>query len=360
MRIMNVVGARPQFVKVAPVVTELDRRGMENVLVHTGQHYDEALSAAMFSDLGLRAPDRNLGVGSGSHARQTADTLVAVEAAILELHPDAVVVYGDTNPTLAAALAAAKLHVTTAHVEAGLRSRNRLMPEELNRVAVDHLADLLLAPTANAVANLETEGLGDRTRLTGDVMADLLRSIDLDAVDRPDWAAGGDYILCTVHRAENTDDPDRLRLVLRALADLPLPVVLPAHPRLLASASAAGLSGLLDAGSLRVVEPLPYSQMLAAVAAAETVVTDSGGLQKEAYLLGVPCVTLRSDTEWPETLIAGWNVLAGHRLDELPDLVQATPDAGGWADFFPAGTSAAAAIVDAVSSLKSDPVDADQ
>ncbi len=348
MRIMNVVGARPQFIKVAPIVAELDERGVDNVLVHTGQHYDEALSAAIFRDLGLRSPDLNLGVGSGSHARQTADTLVALEAAIQKLEPDMVVVYGDTNPTLAGALAAVKLHVPVAHVEAGLRSHNRRMPEELNRVAVDHLADLLLAPTRHAVENLRAEGLIDRAVLTGDVMADLLRSVDLSDIAVPQWARGGRFALSTVHRAENTDDPARLRDVLGALAGLPLPVYLAAHPRLVAAAEAAGATELLDAGSLRVVDPLPYSQMLATMVQAAVVVTDSGGLQKEAYLLERPCVTLRGDTEWPETLRGGWNVLAGHRLDDLGDLIAATPDAADWVDPFPSTPPAAAAIVEAI------------
>jgi UDP-N-acetylglucosamine 2-epimerase (non-hydrolysing) len=233
------------------------------------------------------------------------------------------VVYGDTNSTIAGTLAAAKLRVPVAHVEAGLRSFNRAMPEELNRVVTDHLSDLLFAPTDTAMGNLVDEGLGDRAHLVGDVMVDALRSIEVGPP--PQWLEPGQALLATIHRAENTDHPERLRQVLDALARSHRPVHLLAHPRLRARASEFGLDGALNAGSLVTRDPLPYSQLIGALTASAGVLTDSGGLQKEAFILRVPCVTLRSETEWPETLDGSWNVLAGDRLEDVPSLAERTP-----------------------------------
>ncbi|RZS90200.1 UDP-N-acetylglucosamine 2-epimerase (non-hydrolysing) [Motilibacter rhizosphaerae] len=314
MKVLSVVGARPQFVKLAPVAKAFEGTGHQHVIVHTGQHYDAVMSDVFFADLQIPAPDVHLGVGSGSQGVQTGAMLGALDAVLEEHRPDWVLVYGDTNSTLAGALSAVKLHLPVAHLEAGLRSFNRRMPEEHNRVLTDHAADLLLPPTEVAVRHLAAEGLAERAVLVGDVMTDvLLRVRDAVAGTVPELPDGvdpaGPYAVATIHRAENTDDPARLRAVVEQLAGLPLPVVLLAHPRLVARASALGLE--LRTGSLHPTTPFPYPQMVAAVAGAAHVVTDSGGLQKEAFLLRVPCTTLRTETEWVETVELGWNVLRG-------------------------------------------------
>lgn len=304
MHVLSVVGARPQFVKLKPVHDALLTADVRHTVVHTGQHYDATMSNAFFEGLDLPDPDVNLEVGSGTHAAQTARILEAIEPVIFDAAPDWVAVYGDTNSTLAGALAAVKLRVRVAHVEAGLRSFNRSMPEEINRVLTDHAADLLLAPTDTAMAHLATEGLAARSLQVGDVMADLVESLRpiLDA-EPP----AGPYIVATFHRPANTDDPARLARIIERLAHLQLPVRLLAHPRLRAAAASAGID--LECGALEVDDPQPYLPMMHLVANARGVVTDSGGLQKEAYLLGVPCTTVRTETEWPETLEHGHNFL---------------------------------------------------
>lgn len=304
--VANIVGARPQFIKAGPVSKALAEAGVEELLVHTGQHYDPLMSEHIMAGIGLREPDVNLGVGSADHGAQTARILEGVEAVLLDRSVDAVLTYGDTNSTVAAALAATKLDIFTAHVEAGLRSFNRKMPEELNRVATDHLSDLLFAPTETAMGHLRREGLLERGRLTGDVMVDALYSIDFDAVEVPSWAHGTFYT-GTVHRAENTDDPARLEAIVEALDHLDAPVHLLAHPRL---RSRLGKMGHQPQGSLEIHDPLTYAEMLATVRSSRGLFTDSGGLQKEAFILKVPCVTIRGETEWPETLEGGWNILA--------------------------------------------------
>jgi UDP-N-acetylglucosamine 2-epimerase (non-hydrolysing) len=319
---MNVVGARPQFIKAGPVSKALDRAGVNEILLHTGQHYDDLMSSRIMLDVGLRQPDINLGVGSGSHGVQTGRMLEGIEQAIMDTKPDAVLTYGDTNSTVAAALAAAKLGVYTAHVEAGLRSFNRAMPEELNRVATDHLSDLLLAPTETAITHLRNEGLVERAVLTGDVMVDALMSIDFNEVSLPKWESG-DFYCATIHRAENTDDPARLALILDSLSGLDHPVHLLAHPRLRQRIDDHDL--VKPERALVLHDPLPYSEMLAAVKASVCLLTDSGGLQKEAFILRVPCVTLRGETEWPETMAGGWNVLATGEGLELGSLVARQP-----------------------------------
>lgn len=321
--IATIVGARPQFVKAGPVSREFERRGIDEVLINTGQHYDPVLSADIARDVGLREAEFNLGVGSGSQGAQTGTTLIRIEEALLEVAPTAVVVFGDTNATIAGALAATKLHIPVAHVEAGLRSFNRQMPEELNRIATDHLADLLLAPTETAMVNLEREGLRGRSVLVGDVMVDALRSIPLDQVTLPGWAQGR-FFAATLHRAENTDDAGRLRAILTALGGLDHPVHLLTHPRLRARIGQYGIDTALFR-SLSLHDPLPYAQMLAVVSVADGLLTDSGGLQKESFILGTRCVTLRAETEWPETMEGDWNVVAGDRLDKLGSLVDRQP-----------------------------------
>ena len=313
LKVLSIVGARPQFVKLAPVAAAFRETGaIEHVIVHTGQHYDAQLSDVFFADLEIPSPDVHLGVGSGSHGEQTGAMLAALDPIIDAQQPDWVLVYGDTNSTVAGALAAVKLHVPVAHLEAGLRSFNRRMPEEHNRVLTDHAADLLLPPTEVALAHLEREGLGDRSVVVGDVMTDVCFRVR-DAVtatppEMPDDVdATGDYLVATIHRAENTDDPRRLAAIVTALQQLPVPVVLLAHPRLVARAAEHGIE--LADGSLRPARPLAYPQMVSLVHRSRGVVTDSGGLQKEAFLLDVPCTTLRTETEWVETLEGGWNVL---------------------------------------------------
>lgn len=314
MKIISVVGARPQFVKLAPIHKAALAAGVEHVIVHTGQHYDPMLSDVFFEDLGIGAPDVHLGVGSGSHGVQTGAMLAALDAVFEEHRPDWVLVYGDTNSTVAAALSAVKMHIPVAHLEAGLRSFNRRMPEEHNRVMTDHAADLLLAPTQVAVDHLGDEGLAERTVLVGDVMTDVLLEVRDELAGAPsvllnelELSASG-YYLATIHRAENTDDPARLAEVAAGLAALDKPVVLLAHPRVVAKAAAHGIE--LTQGSLIAHPPLAYADLIAAALSSAGVVTDSGGLQKEAFLLGVPCTTVRTETEWVETVKLGWNVLA--------------------------------------------------
>ncbi len=312
MKTVTVVGARPQFIKAAALSREL-RREHQEVLVHTGQHYDRELSDIFFQELELPPPDRHLGVGSGPQGRQTGQMLERLEEVLGDEAPDWVVVFGDTNSTLAGALTAAKLRLPLAHVEAGLRSFDRSMPEEINRIVADHCSDLLFCPTQTALIQLAREGLAERAHLTGDIMYDsLLQRLPLvegraAIIERLGLSPGG-YALATVHRAANTDDPEALGRILDALALLNEPVVFPMHPRArLAMAS----DDLETAPNVRAIEPVGYLEMLALERDARAVLTDSGGVQKETYLLGVPCVTLRDETEWPETLVDDWNVLAG-------------------------------------------------
>ena len=316
MRVVSVVGARPQFVKLAPVAHAMAAAGVEHIIIHTGQHYDPMLSDVFFTDLGIPAPDLHLGVGSGGHGAQTGAMLASLDEALPALAPDWVLVYGDTNSTLAAALAAVKLHLPVAHLEAGLRSFNRAMPEEINRVLTDHAADLLLTPTAVGAEHLAAEGLAQRTVVVGDVMTDVLMQVRDRVADQPSPITAdlglpeSGYSLATIHRAENTDDPARLEAVLDSLAVVDHPVVLLAHPRLVAKCAEHSLDlPASGRGSLLVHPPLAYPQLIAAALHARGVVTDSGGLQKEAFLLRVPTTTVRPQTEWVETVELGWNVL---------------------------------------------------
>lgn len=313
MMVLSVVGARPQFVKLGPIAAEFGRHdAIEHVIVHTGQHYDPSMSDIFFQELGIPAPDVHLGVGSGSHGVQTGAMLAGLDEVLDEYRPDWTLVYGDTNSTIAATLAAVKMHLPVAHLEAGLRSFNRRMPEEHNRVLTDHAADLLLAPTEVAMGHLAREGLGARAVNVGDVMTDVcFRTRDgvrgRPRVLPPDIGAEGPFLLATIHRADNTDDSERLRSIVTALGELPAPVVLVAHPRLVSRAASFGVE--LASESVYPVAPLGYADMVRAIMSSAGVVTDSGGLQKEAFLLGAPCTTLRTETEWVETLADGWNVL---------------------------------------------------
>lgn len=326
MRIVSVVGARPQFVKLAPVAAALEGRA-EHLIVHTGQHYDHAMSDAFFTDLAIPAPTVNLGVGSGSHGAQTGRMLESLEAEFERMQPDWVLVYGDTNSTLAAALAAVKMHLPVAHLEAGLRSFNRRMPEEHNRVLTDHASDLLLAPTEVAMRHLAREGLSRRAVLVGDVMTDVLFRVRDRELEQsrpvPLGLEPGDYYVATIHRPDNTDDAARLGAIVGALAGLDRPVLLLAHPRLRSMAQQHGVD--LDRGAIRLHDPLPYPELVAAVMRSAGVVTDSGGLQKEAFLLRVPTTTIRPETEWVETVDLGWNVLANDVDDIRSAVTRARP-----------------------------------
>ncbi len=314
MRILTIVGNRPQFIKAAAVSGPLRERHQET-LVHTGQHYDDSLSRVFFTELGLERPDRELAIGGGSNTSQTARMLAALEPLLAQSRPDAVLVYGDTNSTLAAALAAAQAAIPVVHVEAGMRSFDRGMPEELNRVLTDHLAALLLCSSQTAVENLRAESLAERAHLVGDVMVDVALRWQPAARASAEIPAAhglqpGGYLLLTAHRAGNVDDPQRLRALVQLVQALPAPVLFPVHPRTSARLRDAGLLAELEAtDGLTLTEPLGYIEFSALLCQARAVLTDSGGVQKEAYLAGVPCVTLRANTEWVETVEAGWNTL---------------------------------------------------
>jgi len=336
-RIVSIIGARPQFIKAAPLSCALRVAGHAEVMVHTGQHYDANMSAIFFDELGLPPPAHNLGIGSGTHGAQTGAMLAGIEQVLAAERPDWALIYGDTNSTLAAALAAAKLHIRSAHVEAGLRSFNRRMPEEINRVVADHLSDLLLVPSQTAVDNLAAEGLTRGVHLVGDVMADALALAAERSRDRPDilarlGLAGGGYLLVTIHRAENTDSLPRLTGILAALEELDEPVVFPVHPRtrkvletidpkygVLAPQQGCGTS----AGNLKLIEPVGYLDMVRLEQSARMILTDSGGVQKEAYWLRIPCITLRDETEWVETVQAGWNIIAAADSARIVQAVRA-------------------------------------
>lgn len=346
MKIVSIVGARPQFIKCAPVSREL-RKEHEEILVHTGQHYDHGMSEVFFEELRIPRPDYNLGIGSGTHGRQTGAMLGAIEGVLEIEKPDMVLVYGDTNSTLAGALAAAKLHIPVAHVEAGLRSFDRSMPEEVNRVLTDHASDLLFCPTATAVANLATEGITKGVHLVGDVMVDAMNYNRTIAEERSRiledvGVEPGDYLVATVHRPSNTDSPENMAAILGALGEADRSVVFPVHPRTRKFLREYGLLAEMPE-NIRVIEPLGYLDMLRLMAQAEKILTDSGGVQKEAYMLGVPCITLRENTEWVETVEAGWNVLVGAERERIISMIREFAPAG---DQFPLfGNGQAAAVI---------------
>jgi UDP-N-acetylglucosamine 2-epimerase len=323
MKLLSVVGARPQFIKAAPFVRAV-RASHHSILVHTGQHYDDNMSDVFFQELDLPAPDFDLGVGSGPHGAQTGAMLAALEQVLVTTEPDWVVVFGDTNSTLAGALAAAKLGIKVAHVEAGLRSFNRRMPEEINRVLADHLADTLFCPSETAQRNLEAEGRTRGVHVVGDVM----KEAHAEAVERAQKTSAilerlalkeRGYLLATVHRAENTDDPKRLDAIVRAFGLIDETIIFPVHPR---TKNVFATRGTAMPANVRVVDPLGYLDIVRLQQSARLILTDSGGLQKEAYWSGVPCVTLRDETEWAETVEQGWNVLAGADTDAIANAVR--------------------------------------
>jgi UDP-N-acetylglucosamine 2-epimerase len=329
MKIVTIVGARPQFIKAAPVSKAIrDHNEKEKnpriteVLVHTGQHYDHGMSQIFFDELDISEPNLNLGVGSGNHGWQTGQMLVRIEEALLAEKPDFVVVYGDTNSTLAGALAAVKLRIPVAHVEAGLRSFNREMPEEHNRIVADHCSDLLFCPTQTAVDNLAREGVTNGVYLVGDTMYDavlhfaeiarkrstILKDLDLEPKT---------YLLTTIHRPYNTDIPDNLRNIFQAFAEIGEVIVFPVHPRTRKKIAELEDRFQHDLTNIKMVEPVGYLDMLVLEENARLILTDSGGMQKEAYFFGVPCITLRPETEWLETVEVGWNVLGGSDTESI-------------------------------------------
>jgi len=333
MKIATIIGARPQFIKAAAVtraVAEHNRGSatprIDEILVHTGQHYDDGMSAVFFRELELPEPKYNLNVGSGSHGRQTGQMLTAIEEVLLKEKPDWVLIYGDTNSTLAGALAAAKRHIPIAHVEAGLRSFNRLMPEEINRVVADQLSHLLLCPSQVAVENLAAEGITKGVCITGDVMADALQFAAEKAGASSDILTRlalqpKRYLLATVHRAENTDNSERLAGILSAFAALDEPIVFPAHPR---TRKFLQETGYQPPENVKLIEPVGYFDIIALEKSARLLLTDSGGMQKEAYWLKIPCITLRDETEWIETVELGWNTLTGADRDRIVEAVHAS------------------------------------
>jgi len=323
MRFLTVVGARPQFIKAAPLCEALRHR-FDEVFVHTGQHYDDGMSAVFFEQLGLPKPDHHLGVGSGLHGAQTGAMLTRLEPVMRRERPDVVLVYGDTNSTLAGALAAAKLQIPVAHVEAGLRSFNRSMPEEINRVLTDHLSTWLFAPSSHAAQQLAAEGIHAGVHVVGDIMLDAVqqhaeRARRFSPYPQAVKLCAGTFYLCTVHRAENTDVAERLRGILDGISRLDQPVVLPLHPR---TRKRLAEFGLTPGPNVRVIEPVGYLDMLQLERCATAILTDSGGVQKEAYYLEVPCVTLREQTEWVETVDVRWNVLASPDPDAITAAVE--------------------------------------
>lgn len=334
MKIATVVGARPQFIKASVVshaVDEWNRAGQRKITeltIHTGQHYDAGMSDVFFSELGMAPPFVNLNVGSGSHAEQTGTIMLGLERLFADLKPDVVLVYGDTNSTLAAAVVAAKANIPLAHVEAGLRSGNRLMPEEINRIAADRLSSFLFTATEAAVKHLSDEGLSDRVQVVGDVMFDCVRHYrDMAPPLAPLMARLGvphsRYVLATIHRAENTDDVSRLGETFGGLSRVArsIPVILPIHPRTASAIRNRLAPNLLD--RISIIEPAGFLDMMTLEAHAAAIVTDSGGVQKEAYFHGVPCVTIRNETEWVETVEAGWNILSAANADAIATNVAA-------------------------------------
>lgn len=314
MKIVSIVGARPQFIKCAPLSREL-RKDHTEILVHTGQHYDPEMSKIFFTELKIPCPDHHLGVGSGTHGYQTGQIISGVERILLREEPELVVVYGDTNSTMGGALAAAKLDIPVAHVEAGLRSHDRSMPEEINRVVTDHISDLLFCPTQTAVDNLKKEGITGGVSLVGDVMVDALVYNRQIACERSTilnrlGLSSREYMLMTVHRPSNTDNRKNLHRILQAVGRSGRKIVFPVHPRTRKYLVEFGLWERLP-DQMICTEPLGYIDMLRLMDNAEKILTDSGGVQKEAYILGIPCITLRDTTEWVETIIDGWNVLVG-------------------------------------------------
>lgn len=323
MKIASIVGVRPQFVKASVVSKELRKKHNE-ILIHTGQHYDYQMNNVFFSELNIPEPDYFLGIGSGSHGFQTGEMLKKIEEVLIKEEPELVLTYGDTNSTLAGALAASKLHIKNAHVESGLRSFDKSMPEEINRILTDHCSDLLFCPTRNAVSNLKNEGITENVHLTGDVMADSLlynkkiAETKSNILDNLGLKSKG-YLLTTIHRASNTDNKENLKNIVDAFSELNETIVFPVHPRTEKFLKEYGMYEKLKS-SVELVKPLGFLDFIKLMNHAKMMLTDSGGIQKEAYILKIPCITLRENTEWVETVEDGWNVLVGANKDKIIEM----------------------------------------
>jgi len=332
MKIVTIIGARPQFVKASVVSKALRAAGHTEILVNTGQHYDDNMARIFFEEMGIPKPDYDLGVGSGTHASQTADSLIGIEKILVKENPDFIIVFGDTNATLAGALAAAKLHIKIAHIEAGLRSYNRDMPEEINRVVTDVLSDLLFVPTVVAEENLQQEGISSGIHIVGDVMVDALMTYTMVAEQRSSILdqlnlEKEKFLLMTIHRPSNADHDDRLLSILKEVSRIDLSVIFPVHPR-----SRDRVEKLISQtdGNIRIVDPVGYLDMMMLERYSNMIITDSGGVQKEAYLHKTPCLTVRGETEWVETVRDGWNYIVGDQLEKISILSKNFPEPKGW------------------------------
>lgn len=322
LKIITILGARPQFIKAAAVSNKF-KQEFDEILVHTGQHYDPAMSDVFFEELNIPKPKYHLNIGSGSHGAQTGDMLKAIETVLLDEKPNFVMVYGDTNSTIAGALAASKLLIPVIHVEAGLRSFNKAMPEEQNRILTDHVSELLFVPTQTAVDNLKHEGISKGVHLVGDVMYDGIIHFSKIAAEKSTILTdlkleANNFMLCTIHRAENTNDPNRLKAICTALSNVNQKIVLPLHPRTQKYIQEYGIQ-LGD--NIQLIEPIGYLDMVRLESTANKIITDSGGVQKEAFFLGIPCITIRDETEWVETVQNGWNVIVGANQDKIQDAI---------------------------------------
>ncbi len=349
MRIISIVGARPQFIKLAALSARLSEKH-EEIIVHTGQHYDYAMSEKIFSDLGIRNPDYHMGIGSGTHAAQTGAMMKAIEEVIINRKPGLVVIFGDTNTTLAGAMAASKINIPLVHVEAGLRSYNRNMPEEINRIVADHVSDYLFAPTETAEGILKGEGLSDKTYLTGDIMVDTLSNylpvaLEKSKITRELEVEGREFNLLTLHRNYNVDNPEVLVNILDQLDLLGELIIFPVHPRTRKMIVQTDLSWK----NISLVEPLGYIDFIAAQHYSKRIITDSGGIQKEAFILGRPCITLRTETEWVETVDTGWNLLVDPRGSNIGDMIMSFRVPGSQENVFGEEVSSKmAAIIDSI------------
>jgi UDP-GlcNAc3NAcA epimerase len=341
IKIVSIVGARPQFIKLGALSRQL-RLHFDEIVIHTGQHYDHEMSEVFFERLSLPKPDYHLGVGSGLHGAQTAEMLKAIEKILVEQKPDRVVIFGDTNSTLAGGLAAVKLRIPVAHVEAGLRSYTQ-MPEEINRRIVDHISDLLFAPTAAAVVNMQRESVPGKILEVGDLLVEAVAHVQAEFDARSYLTTLGlsprDYWLVTLHRADLTDSPTTLQAVLRRLSSLDGPSVFPLHPRTREALRRYGLEAQIPS-HVKVIDPVGFGEMLALQSLARGIVTDSGGVQREAYILGTPCFTVRNETEWPETLQGGWNQVVGEDACDLQQALKADAPSGDRNPVFGDGTTA--------------------
>ncbi len=326
-KILTILGARPQFIKAAPF-SQAVRNHFQEVIIHTGQHYDDNMSRIFFDEMGIPKPDYNLNVRSGTHGKQTAQMLKGIEEILLKEKPDYVVVFGDTNSTIAGALAAAKLHIPVGHIEAGLRSFNRKMPEEINRITTDVISAQLFCPTANAVSLLAKEGIKNEVYLCGDIMYDAMQHFLPVSKERSKIVCElglntGGYILFTMHRPENTDNINRIRNIFKALKNVDIPIIYPVHPRMRARLESHEMESIVsNIPMLRVIDPIGYLDMIALEKNANKIITDSGGMQKEAFFLQVPCITIRNESEWIETVDLGYNIIVGADTDKIVEAIQ--------------------------------------